>query len=225
MLSASGSSPLRLLAIRRRIPQLHACSSRTFVRYRRVWMPAGFEREGFTPALAVEWETRGRRHLRRELRRGAHLRGGHREIQGRRHPPCLGGGRPPACQGFSSLGDKNPGDSRNKLWREYIRFVKAARPRVFVLENVDRFASSPEFAMLRHAVESGALGDYRLTRAVLNAADYGVPQRQRRTIVMGARVGEPTLPDPTHAKDGAAEPLLRVARPCSLTGTGFGHGF
>src|SRR5687767_2953839 len=38
----------------------------------------------------------------------------------------------PPCQGFSNLGSKDVNDPRNKLWKEYIRFVKHARPAVFV---------------------------------------------------------------------------------------------
>src|SRR5689334_2088965 len=44
----------------------------------------------------------------------------------------------PPCQGFSNLGTRDVDDPRNKLWKEYIRFVQHATPKVFVIENVDR---------------------------------------------------------------------------------------
>ena len=109
----------------------------------------------------------------------------------------------PPCQGFSNLGIRNAADPRNKLWREYIRVVLAARPKVFVIENVDRLAASPEFTLLQNkATGNGSLRGYKLTHAVLNAADYGVPQRRRRTIVIGSRVDTPSLPKTTHAQSG-----------------------
>ncbi|MET8681101.1 DNA cytosine methyltransferase [Streptomyces sp. NPDC004647] len=111
----------------------------------------------------------------------------------------LGG---PPCQGFSGLGRRDPKDPRNKLWRQYIRIVKTIEPKVFVIENVDRFLRSPEFTDLRSEVQKdGELGNYRIIappgsragdseqerirRYLLNAADYNAPQARRRAIVIG----------------------------------------
>jgi DNA (cytosine-5)-methyltransferase 1 len=107
----------------------------------------------------------------------------------------------PPCQGFSNLGLKALSDPRNQLWREYVRFIKVAKPKIFVIENVDRFYASPEFQMLAAEVDHGVLADYTISHRVLNAADYGVAQRRRRTIIIGSRVGPIDLPNPTHAKD------------------------
>jgi DNA (cytosine-5)-methyltransferase 1 len=106
----------------------------------------------------------------------------------------------PPCQGFSNLGDKDPADPRNTLWQEYVRVVLAADPQVFVLENVERFFRTPEFALLRNELERGRLRRWKWhDAAVLNAADYGVPQRRPRTILVASRVGPIALPVPTHA--------------------------
>ncbi|WP_245839241.1 DNA cytosine methyltransferase [Nocardia donostiensis] len=110
----------------------------------------------------------------------------------------------PPCQGFSNLGSKNVDDPRNKLWKEYIRFVRHARPKVFVIENVDRFFSSSEFALLKAEVRPGGLLEgYHLEAGFLLAADFGVPQRRKRTIVIGSRIGKIPLPMPTHNPPGA----------------------
>ncbi|NUK02008.1 DNA cytosine methyltransferase [Streptomyces lunaelactis] len=110
----------------------------------------------------------------------------------------------PPCQGFSSLGRQRPDDPRNALWEEYVRVVATVRPRVFVMENVDRFLTSPEYAKLEEAVRpGGALADYELAGGLLNSADYGVPQARRRVIVIGTHkdLGPPlSLPAPTHCK-------------------------
>jgi len=109
----------------------------------------------------------------------------------------------PPCQGFSSLGLQDTDDPRNKLWAEYTRIVQASGANVFVIENVDRFIKSGEFELLKHEVESGALSDFEIAVGVLDAADYGVAQRRKRTIIIGSRIGRPSLPMPTHAKEGA----------------------
>jgi len=106
----------------------------------------------------------------------------------------------PPCQGFSALGRQKKDDPRNKLWMEYVRVVRAAQPEFFVIENVDRFMASGEFELLTHEVESGQLHDYEICTAVLNAADFGAPQRRKRTIVIGSRRGAPTMPGPTHGR-------------------------
>ncbi|MFC8448525.1 DNA cytosine methyltransferase [Kitasatospora sp. NPDC057223] len=110
----------------------------------------------------------------------------------------------PPCQGFSGLGKERPDDPRNQLWREYMRVVTVVRPKIFVLENVDRFLRSAEFADLEAATEKpeGKLRDYKLTTKILNAADYGVPQARRRVIVIATHRDLPALkhPAPTHSK-------------------------
>ena len=125
----------------------------------------------------------------------------------------LGG---PPCQGFSGLGNGDPKGEKNHLWREYIRVVQTVKPKVFVMENVDRFLRSPEYEAMREARKpGGALEDYHIETRVLNAADYGVPQRRRRVIVMATRRdlveerGLPLLhPEATHAKPLKGEPTV-----------------
>lgn len=110
----------------------------------------------------------------------------------------------PPCQGFSGLNRNKVGAERNTLWQEFIRIVVALEPKVFVIENVDRFVRSPEFEDLRARIRSGDLsgkyvlmespgtkpGDSEQVRArnyLLNAADYGALQARRRAIVIGVR--------------------------------------
>ena len=106
----------------------------------------------------------------------------------------------PPCQGFSNLGAKRLDDPRNQLWREYVRVLNEIRPKVFVIENVDRFLKSTEFAALRNETNSGGqLEKYRLRWALVNAAQYGAAQVRRRAIVIGTRIDlEPIeIPLPT----------------------------
>lgn len=166
-------------------------------------MTIGFVEEGFAPILAVEWDRYAAATYAANFGED-HVRAGDiADVPDRDIPRVdlvIGG---PPCQGFSNLGLKRLDDPRNQLWREYLRFITKARPQVFVIENVDRFSKSPEFQMLLAEVEHGLLRDYEICYDVLNAADYGVSQRRRRTIVIGSRVGKIDLPKATHAKEPA----------------------
>ena len=64
----------------------------------------------------------------------------------------------PPCQGFSNLGSKDVNDPRNKLWKEYIRFVRPPAE-VFVLENVSAIPQSSEFQLLLDEADHGLLTD------------------------------------------------------------------
>ncbi|MFD9163027.1 DNA cytosine methyltransferase [Streptomyces sp. NPDC059558] len=97
----------------------------------------------------------------------------------------LGG---PPCQGFSQLGNQDPTDERNQLWRHYLTVVSEANPKAFVMENVEPFRRSPEFKFLVDETRAGGkLSEYVICHEVINAADHGVPQRRLRTILVGVR--------------------------------------
>lgn len=166
-------------------------------------MTVGFADEGFQPVLAVEWDRYAAATYAANWGEDHVIPGDIAEVARNQIPLAdviIGG---PPCQGFSNLGLKRLDDPRNQLWREYMRFIRTAKPQVFVIENVDRFAKSPEFAMLQAEVDHGLLKNYEISYGVLNAADYGVSQRRRRTIIIGSRVGKIELPAPTHAREAA----------------------
>ncbi|MFC3891620.1 DNA cytosine methyltransferase [Lentzea rhizosphaerae] len=163
-------------------------------------MTVGFAAEGFTSELAVEFNLHAAATYAANFGEQHTFHGDIANLREADIPEVdvvIGG---PPCQGFSNLGSRDIKDPRNQLWREYVRVVLAARPKVFVIENVDRFMSSSEFALLVNEADHGALAEYELSYGHLNAADYGVSQRRKRTIVIGSRVGKIELPAPTHAR-------------------------
>ena len=107
-------------------------------------------------------------------------------------PVVVGG---PPCQGFSPLNRGRDSVTSRALWREYVRALTLADPLVFVMENVPELIRTAEYESF--VVEASRLG-YDVDQRVLNAADFGVPQRRRRVIVIGSRLGAPIWPDPTH---------------------------
>jgi len=96
----------------------------------------------------------------------------------------------PPCEGFSFGGKMDPADMRNQLILHFARLVVAFAPKFFVLENV-RGLSDPRYKPLLRKFTS-VLRDagYEVsTPKLLNAADYGIPQRRARLFIVGARNG------------------------------------
>lgn len=131
----------------------------------------------------------------------------------------------PSCQPFSTVGQRRSmADPRGVMFKEFLRVVREARPRFFVMENVRGVLSAaarhrplkergPGFPRLKPEEELGSafammlkelrgLG-YYVVFGVLNTADYGTPQTRERVVFLGSRDGEPLeLPVPTHSKAG-----------------------
>lgn len=91
------------------------------------------------------------------------------------------------CQGFSLAGPRKLDDSRNTLYKEYVRIVKDKQPKMFVGENVKGLLSLGEGAVFRAIVEEFASCGYLVFYSLLNAKNYGVPQDRERLILVGIR--------------------------------------
>lgn len=121
----------------------------------------------------------------------------------------------PPCQSFTDLRRGARLSSRdrirNSLCLDYLRLAADVRPRHIAFENVPGMLTPrwrPRFeALLEGLAELG----YEHVWDVLDAADYGVPQRRRRLIVVASRVSQPVLPVPTHGDPASS------GRPAWLT--------
>jgi len=117
------------------------------------------------------------------------------------------------CEGFS-MANRNRTkftDERNFLFVEFLRMAEAIRPRVLLVENVANFARHDD-GFFGREVEAGMseLG-YRTTSTVLNACDFGVPQRRRRVMFIGVLPGfEFRWPSPTHGIAPGLKPFVTV---------------
>jgi len=107
----------------------------------------------------------------------------------------------PPCQGFSTSNrrTRNSANPNNGLYKEFFRFVRVIEPVWFVLENVSGMTGFNGGVVLDEIASiCGRLG-YESVWAVLNAAEYGVPQIRRRVFVVGKRLGVPfKFPSATH---------------------------
>lgn len=139
---------------------------------------------------------------------------------GNQQPPndidlIIGG---PSCQGFSRAGRRDRNDPRNMLFGEYVRVINEIQPKYIVLENVEGFMDMqfmgyigitgiqyPDGSVTPDILrnELNEIGYHTLDPQILNAADYGVPQRRRRVFFIGYRNGQvaPEYPIPTHVNN------------------------
>ncbi|MDD5363283.1 MAG: DNA cytosine methyltransferase [Ignavibacteria bacterium] len=108
------------------------------------------------------------------------------------------------CQGFSVANtNRNNKDERNKLYLELLRVLVDKRPKFFLAENVKGILSLMKGKVFQMIIADFRNAGYRVKYKVLNAADFGVPQRRERVIILGVRNDiEYNLeyPEPTHSE-------------------------
>jgi DNA (cytosine-5)-methyltransferase 1 len=75
------------------------------------------------------------------------------------------------------------------------RIVHQAKPVFFVMENVPGLASMNDGEAIQEVCDVFAGGGYQVRWDILNAADYGVPQRRKRVIILGSRIDVAALPE------------------------------
>lgn len=138
----------------------------------------------------------------------------------------------PPCQPFSVGGKAKGMDDTRDMFPQAIRAIRAKMPKAFLFENVKgllrtSFADYFEYillqlmypevklpsddwlenlTLLRKIKESGEYHglQYRVQYRLVNAADYGVPQKRERVLIVGIRAdlnAEWSFPLPTHSKD------------------------
>jgi len=97
----------------------------------------------------------------------------------------LAGG--PPCQGFSLQRRGDREDIRNALVLEFVRMVEEIRPQFFLMENVGALLSKHGKPFLREFSLRASRLDYVIHMELLDAVDFGVPQRRKRALLIGER--------------------------------------
>lgn len=96
----------------------------------------------------------------------------------------------PPCQGFSlagNIGRMFVEDTRNRLFKEFVRVVNAVKPSFFVMENVAYLYNYNKGKMRKEIITDFEKLGYNVECRILNSADYGVPQIRKRVIFIGSR--------------------------------------
>lgn len=91
------------------------------------------------------------------------------------------------CQGFSLSGPRKLDDSRNSLYKHYVRIVEAKKPMAFVGENVKGLLTMGGGQIIDAIVEAFSECGYNVFYKLLNAKNYGVPEDRERVIIVGFR--------------------------------------
>lgn len=117
----------------------------------------------------------------------------------------------PPCQGFSTVGQRDINDPRNKLYLEFYKTVKLSKPDFFVIENVKGLLTLNKGAFVKDILNrfgENGLG-YSISYKLVNAADYGVPQNRYRVFFIGIKGKKFTFPEALpyilSAKDGISD--------------------
>jgi DNA (cytosine-5)-methyltransferase 1 len=116
----------------------------------------------------------------------------------------------PVCQPFSNAaqwtrnGRRGLHDPRSTCLTGFFQLVERFLPRVVLIENVPGFVRGDQSALERvkrsfHRINRRQRTRYKVRHAVVDAADYGVPQRRKRAIIVAERHGRTfQVPQPTH---------------------------
>jgi DNA (cytosine-5)-methyltransferase 1 len=103
-------------------------------------------------------------------------------------PACdiLVGGFP--CQSFSTVNPtKDPFDDRAKLYIEMVRVAKDKKPQIIIAENVKGFKTLHSGSIFNTVISAFEKIGYKVTSSLINASDYGVPQKRERVIIVAVR--------------------------------------
>lgn len=149
----------------------------------------GFEKAGFSIPIANEydktiWETYEINHPKTKL-----IKGDVRKIVNEDIFDDIDGiiGGPP-CQSWSEAGAlRGIEDERGKLFYDYIRILKAKKPKFFLAENVSGMLAERHKEARENIIEKFKNAGYNVTINLVNAKNYGVAQERERVFYIGFR--------------------------------------
>ena len=120
----------------------------------------------------------------------------------------------PPCQGFSSMRRLNKKgsvrDMRNSLIMEYVRVVEKLLPFTIMMENV---AGLADYHLFKSALKIFNSLGYYIDWKIVNVKDYGVPQSRERLVLVGSRLGEIKVANPTNNKKTVRQVIGNLALP------------
>lgn len=110
------------------------------------------------------------------------------------------------CQSFSTVNPtKNPFDKRGKLYKKMALLLRVKKPKFFIAENVKGMLVLKGGKIYESIEKEFAAQGYVVKHKLLNAADFGVPQRRERVFMVGIRKDiafDFNFPETTHSETG-----------------------
>ncbi len=111
------------------------------------------------------------------------------EIAKRRKADVVIGG--PPCQGFSHAGKRAIDDPRNFLYKEFVKIVRRLKPKIFVMENVEGILTINGGKTYEDIKNNFKKLGYSVAGHKLHAVIFGIPQKRKRVMIVGALQGNP----------------------------------
>lgn len=121
------------------------------------------------------------------------------------------------CQGFSLSGPRKIDDSRNVLYKHYVRIVKEKQPLIFVGENVKGLLTMGDGKIIDAIIAEFSDCGYDVFLQLVNAKNFGVPQDRERVIICGFRkdlnIKHFEIPVPNNMRSTLREALAGMPEP------------
>lgn len=95
----------------------------------------------------------------------------------------------PPCQGFSTAGPRFWDDPRNHLLKQYVKALEIIQPKWFLMENVEGLLTSNNGIYINETVKAFIKLGYLIRLEKVYSHEYGIPQRRKRVIIVGNRLG------------------------------------
>jgi DNA (cytosine-5)-methyltransferase 1 len=104
----------------------------------------------------------------------------------------------PPCQGFSTAGTRFWDDPRNHLLSSYVKALETLSPKWFIMENVEGLLTSNKGKYVFEAACAFIKLGYDIRIEKIYSQEYGIPQRRKRVLIVGNRIGHDfKMPEPT----------------------------
>lgn len=119
----------------------------------------------------------------------------------------------PPCQGFSMCGKRDINDSRNSLFYEVIRVVNIIKPKVVIIENVVGLLSMKDINgnyIKQDIITNLNKVGYDVKYDVLDASNYGVPQKRKRVFFIAYNIGNINMPKKSNNIVTVSEALSNI---------------
>ncbi len=144
----------------------------------------GFENEGGQCVFSSEWDVHAQKTYEANFNEKPH--GDITKILPTSIPDhdILLGGFP--CQAFSIIGKMNGfDDTRGTLFFNVANILKEKKPQAFMLENVKQLKSHDKGNTFKVIIKTLEDLGYKVHHTILNALDFGVPQKRERAFIVG----------------------------------------
>ncbi len=164
---------------------------------------AGMIAAGFDPVLAIDLAPDAIESYHRNISKNAVVGS---VTEDRAIPKAVALIAGPPCQGFSTLGRRDPLDVRNSLSLSILPWVDRSEAQIVVVENVPPFLRSTHWAALRDGfLERG----FDVDTWELDAYDFGTPQRRARAFTIASKIGPVHRPTPVEPSKSASFVISR----------------